>query len=187
MSTPYATFAAAVAAGTITRDSWDVMWNSDYVGLQEEVNPDIKWEMSPITIGALGPKQAIGYRFDGVSGFVKCQLKQFDPVTVPLLTPWNASGDGGIFQTSSGASYSVTPPLNADLYQYAKKLVLHPHSRSTTDLDLIAPKACPISEPKLKRGATVKDDIWEVMFALMIDRTALASNPLNPIIMYIGQ
>jgi hypothetical protein len=142
----------------IKRTDWDVTWDAFAFGLVDAVNPDLKYTLDDIKAGTTG-KIILGERFAGANGTIKVVARQITTELVQKVVPWYPA---------------ITPPLNADLYSYARLLVLHPAYLPADDpsLDMWIAKATPVSAYNLKRDGE-KDDAFEIVFNIYPDREKL--------------
>ena len=117
---------SAAATGTVN-------WDGYGLGLTDIVTPQIKFDLEPIKTGTTG-KMVLGHRFLGLMGEIKIDVLEIGPELFAKVFPWAVPGPNGL---------SLTPPLNVDLYDYARLLVLHPTDRpgdKTEDLWLPRPR-----------------------------------------------
>jgi hypothetical protein len=145
------------------RTNWAVKWNGTDIGYVDKVDPSaLKLGMDPIQVGTIG-KAALGVRFTGLEGTVKVQVRECTLLQLQTVIPWY----------TAGATFPFTPPINKDLYDYAKELLLHPEDKGATvteDVHLL--KTVPISVANIARDGT-KDDVWEIEFMVFPDRSSL--------------
>ena len=170
MSTPTG---IAGSIGIANRKHYAVVFNSIDLGLCDDVDPTgVKLLFDDITTGSTGKKNVLGKRMVGANGGIKVQFRQLNQAQFAALAPWNVSWTTG--------HVIMTPPLNSDLYTYSQTLTLHPvENASDTTEDLIFSHACPMNAPGLVKRGGDKDDVFEVEFAVFVDRTALAAAPTS--------
>ena len=156
-------------AGPRTRKMYQVLFNAVDVGLTDVVDPTgVKLTGRKITAGTFGKDLALGYRVTGSEGTIKVQILQLNLAQYIALCPWY-SGTGAI---------PLTPPNGADLYTYAKTLVLHPiQNASSTTEDLNYGMCCPMTSPGQVKRDGGDDDVWEIEFMPFPNRTTLSTTP----------
>jgi hypothetical protein len=166
-----------MGASNIRRTAWDVTWNSVALGLVDEVNPDLKLMMEPITAGTFG-KITLGHRIIGLEGKVSVVVREVILAKIKALAaPWWSTG-----------SVPIAPEtFNSDSYALAQLLTLHPHdvAAGTTDQDLTLVKTVPLQPYRVKRDGT-KDDMWSVDFEVYPDRSQMEASPPKLVYGYIG-
>jgi hypothetical protein len=154
------------------RTDWDVSWDGVSCGLLKKVDPSkLKWMIDAIRTGTTG-KMDLGGRFVGISGTAVVEIQQITTAAITQLQPWYPHAH---------------PPLNKDLYDYAKQLVLHPADlpADAKDQDLVWVKAVPTGGYDLARDGE-KDDVWPVEFMIYPDRDKLLAAPPWLFYGYIG-
>lgn len=159
----------------LRRTSWAAKWGAYDFGLLADVQPDIKFLMESIVTGTTG-KLKLGDRFLGLDGTVKIQALQVDLQLFTATLPWQ--------QNNTAGGLILTPPLNADLYEFADVMTLHPLDMGTdTTEDLILVKTVPTVAMNLKRTGKA-DDVWDLEFHVYPDRDKLMASP--PVLYYGG-
>jgi hypothetical protein len=136
------------------------------LGGVDEVKIDAKLLYSPVKIGSAGPAKLDDY-FDGLDDGAKVSVKvrEVTLTRIRKMCPWD-NGSGSV---------DLTPPIGTKMYQYAKKLTLHPTDQGAgTTLDIVFFKAVPANSFQVERNG-VKQDEWVVEFAIYPDRTKLAA------------
>jgi hypothetical protein len=142
---------------------WDVTWGTYSLGYVDKVTPDLKIKTMPLKVGTLGDIE-VGHRIIGLEGSIKVEVREIDFVMQRSLTPW-----GG----TSGTVVNLMPTLPADLYDYAKALLLHPHDKgSDVSEDVHLLKTVPKIIPATERDG-MKYDVWTIEFQVFFDRAQL--------------
>ena len=117
----------------------------------------------------------LGHRFLGLMGEIKIDVLEIGPELFAKVFPWAVPGPSGL---------SLTPPLNVDLYDYARLLVLHPTDRPGDNTeDLWLAKAAAASRMDVTKSGQ-KDDMWQIGFQIYPDRDFLFAEP--PEVVYGG-
>lgn len=150
----------------LARDAWDASWGDTpvYLGYSDNINPDIQRQYDEIKVGSLG-KQLLGERCVGITAVITVEVREVTRTTIENLHPW--------FTGTTGTDViTLNPPIGVDMYDYAELLRLHPRSQTDKHLDLIAPKAVPVTAFNLSRNGQ-SDDIWSVVFHCYPDRDQL--------------
>jgi len=146
--------------GKTRKTDWRVTWGNYDLGFLDAIDPKLKYMLDAIRVGTMG-KAKLGDRFSGLDGNVEIEVREIHQGQFASLTAHHA-GSGSI---------DLTPPINKDLYDYAKELRLHPEDLPTLTKteDLVLVKATPTTPLNLKRDGT-KDDVWKVSFEIYPDR-----------------
>jgi hypothetical protein len=153
-----------------TRGAYQVNFNGNDMGLVDMVDPSKSALIfEDITTGTTGKKNVIGKRFVGAKIMVSVAFRQVTVAMQRALCSWANS--------NNGSSVVFTPPLNADMYTFAKPLILHPtdHTDADTTADLVFDHACIEKLPLVKRD-NGSDDVAEVDFYIFPDRTAMQTS-----------
>lgn len=138
---------------------WDVKWGTYGFGGVDKVTPDIKLVTKPKKVGSLGDVD-LGAFIVGLSGSIKVEVREIDHTLYEQVVPWN----NGTVQTSVPL---FVPSKPADLYDYAKVLVLHPSTLASnvTNLDVVLSKAVLLnSYPGERDGVNDDKNVFEFIF-----------------------
>lgn len=167
-------------AYTPRRTAWDVKFNGYGLGTTYEVDPsNLKVTLEPIKRGTTG-NITLGWWILGIEGTLKVQVADVTREAMEKLTPW--------FAGSTGDSIPLVPPANANLYDYAQLLTLHPHDLASTDhsQDLNFLKAAAVAPPiAIKRNGNT-DDLWQAEFAVFPDLGQLIASGPAKVYGYVG-
>lgn len=147
---------------------FDVKWGTFEFGGVDKVTPKLQLITKPKTLGSVGAVE-LGQWVVGLSGSILVEAREIDHTFYEKTIPWNSG--------STTASIPLTPAaLNADLYDYAAKLTLHPSGLATnvTNLDLTLLKAVPLSSHPGERDGE-NPDVNVIEFIFFPDLTKLNS------------
>jgi hypothetical protein len=123
---------------------------------------ELDLQKKEIKVGAVGDA-LLGERIIGMEGAIKVQVRAIDLAIVRKLTPW-APSSGPVPATPAG--------VNVDLYQYAKRLRLHPIDKTDASEDVVFLKTVPMIPAPFSADG-VEDNVLEVTFAVYLDRGQL--------------
>lgn len=138
---------------------WNVIFDTAGIGLVDAVDPTkLKMVYKELKAGTTGDV-VLSDRFVALNGSIDVDVRQITVAQITKLCPWFPH---------------ATPPVGKLLYDYAKKLVLHPSDLPDTDKteDIGFWKAVPMTGYMIKRDGE-KEDVWKVSFAIYPDHAKL--------------